>query len=523
MISRGPDILRPVCFGGWYTFHMIQLFHNRPIYILLALLAIGAVAFMAFALGRTESVAVVTATVERGDVEQLVSVSGVIEAEQTAELAFPVSGIVASVHVTEGDVVAAGDVLVSLETRVLNADRADARAALARAVATRDELAAGADPTARAATAETITLKEATLATIKATQADLVANAYRTLLSGNLSAVSEDSDEAAVAPVITGTYSCDEEGTYTLETYSSSGASGFSYRLSGLETGSQSVSFDQAAPLGICGLRAQFDRNSSYRNTTWTISIPNTQSSQYVQNRNAYALAQTQADSAIALAEQDIILTRANADSSNAPARSEAIARANADIMSANARIARIDAQLADRVIRAPFAGTVTDIDILPGETASNVPVVTILAQADFELTARIPEIDIGKLEVGQTVSAVFDARTTETLTGTIDYISLQATQIDGVSYYEAIINIDTTPTWLRSGLNADIDISTTKAIDVLRVPKRFVEEVDGVAQVLLPTAGETSMVKTVDILLEGDDGFVALTGLTEGDIVVAP
>lgn len=501
---------------------MLQLLHNRPIYILLALGTIGAVLFMAISLGREDTVELVTTTVERGTVEQLVSVSGVVEAEQTAELAFPVSGIVSTVNVTEGDVVDTGDILISLEARALAADRADARASLARAVATRDELAAGASVTTRAATAETITLKEATLTTTKATQAELVDNAYRSLLSSNLTAISTDSDEEAVAPIVTGTYGCDEEGVYLLDTYSSGGSSGYSYRISGLESGANTISVDQSTPLGKCGLRIQFDRNSSYRDTSWTISIPNTQSAAYVTNRNAYALAKTQSESAIALAEQDLVLSQANATNSNAPARSEAIARANADIASANARIARIDAQIADRTMRAPFAGTITSIDILPGETAFTTPVVTLLARGDFELTARIPEIDIGKLEIGQSVRAVFDARSNETLTGTIDFIALKATEIDGVAYYKAIITLEQNPTWLRSGLNADIDIIITEATDVLRVPKRFVTETND-QNYVITQRGNLIATTTVNVLLEGDDGFVALTGLNEGDSIVAP
>lgn len=502
---------------------MKRLLFHRPLYVYIALGAIGVVIFMASSLQNKDTVALVTTAVERGTVEQLVSVSGVVEAEQSAELAFAVSGIVSDVTVSEGDVVEAGTVLVELEARTLAADRADAVAALSRAVATRDELLAGADTNTRTTNAETVALKEATLATTRATQAELVANAYRTLLSSSLTAVSDDHGETAAAPLISGTYTCDAEGVYTIETYGSNSESGYSYRLSGLEDGTYNLSTDQAVPLGSCGLRAQFVAGSKYGDTTWTIKIPNVTSASYVTNRNAYALAQTQAESAITVAEQDVALAIATANLNNAPARDEAIARANADIASANARIARIDAQLADRQIRAPFAGTITDIDILPGETVTTIPVVTILAQADFELTARIPEIDIGKLTTGQQIRAVFDARADETLTGTIDFISLAATEIDGVAYYEAIITLGQTPAWLRSGLNADIDIIVVETTDVLRVPRRFVTTDDSDNATVTTMRGEALASTTIDILLEGDDGYIAFTGLNEGDVIVAP
>ena len=501
---------------------MKQLFMSRSFHVVLAIAVIGFIIFMVVSVRGGQEVTYVTTVVEQGNVERLISVSGVIEAEQSADLAFPTSGIVSAVNIKKGDVVEAGDVLVTLEARALQADRQDAVAALSRAVASRDELLAGPQAESRDATAESVAFKSTTVETVKATQADLISNAYRTLLSSGLTAQSKDSEEDAIAPIISGTYICDEEGQYTIDTYSSGSNSGYSFRFSGIESGTSIVSFDQSTALGACGLRILFDDSSRYNNTNWTITIPNRESALYVPNRNAYTLAQTQADSAIRLAEQDLSLTQANANNTNAPARSESIARANADIASANARIARIDAQIADRTIRAPFSGTIVDIDVLPGETVTTVPIVTILAAADFELTARIPEIDIGKLELGQIARATFDARADETLPGTIDFISPRATEVDGVAYYEVIISLDETPNWMRSGLNADIDIVTVATNDNLRIPQRFLTQTGSEYSVTIKN-GDLLSTTSVTVILEGNDGFAAITGLNENDIIVAP
>jgi HlyD family secretion protein len=501
---------------------MKTLLTSRSFYVVITAVIVVGVILMALGVGRQEEEALITTTVESGSVRQLVSVSGIAEAEQTAELAFPTSGIVSAVNVSQGDVVTQGTILVSLSADALLADRADALATLARAVATRDELLAGPQTEARAATAESVTLKNTSLETIQATQADLVANARRTLLSSGLTAASDDPEEESVAPVISGTYTCDQEGTYVMDMYSSGSNSGYSFRLSGLGTGTFNASIEQPTSFGDCGLRALFDDNSRYSNAVWEIEIPNKQSPLYVTNRNAYALAQTQAESAIEVATQDLAQTQANAISTNAPARSEAIARANADIASANARIARIDSQIADRILRAPFAGTITEIDILPGETVNTAPIVTLLAESDFEVTARIPEIDIGKLQLGQPVEMVFDTRTDVALNGTIDFISLKATEIDGVAYYEAVVGLPDVPTWMRSGLNADINIIINEARDSLRVANRFITESDGIYTVIRKT-GEQTATTTIDITLEGNDGYTAITGVKAGDILVAP
>ena len=116
----------------------------------------------------------------------------------------------------------------------------------------------------------------------------------------------------------------------------------------------------------------------------------------------------------------------------------------------------------------------------------------------------------------------VFDARSSEILTGEIDFISLKATEIDGVAYYKAMISMNETPQWVRSGLNADVEIIVSEKNDGLRVPKRFVVETKDGHVVLIKENGSTAS-STVKIELEGNDGYVAITGVNEGDILVAP
>lgn len=501
---------------------MSMIFGKRHTYIAIATIMIFIVILMIFKVGSRDSSTEITTTVEAGPVRQLVSVSGVAEAEQSADLAFPVTGIVAQVNVKTGSTVRAGDVLVTLDTRSLQADRQDALSSLTQAIAHRDELLKGPTASARAVTAETLAAKEASLAATKMNEEQKVANAYYALLNSDITAYTSDANEDAHSPIISGTYNCTEEGVYEISVFNSKADSGYSFKLSGLEKGTFDVSTDQPTPLGTCGLQIKFVAGSLYSNSIWQIPIPNVRAASYVTNRNAYTLAKTQAESAIALAEQAVALAKADAAYQNAPARSEAISRADATIAQAQARLAKIDSAIADRTLSAPFDGVVTDINILPGETVTTMPVVTVLASNEFEMKARIPEIDISKLKNGLAAEMVFDARTNEIVKGHITFISPQATIIDGVAYYEASIEFNEVPTWMRSGLNADVDIVVAETLDNLRIPKRFLIESTTGYEVLLK---KDNIVATTSIeaLFEGNDGFVAITGITEGDIIVAP
>jgi RND family efflux transporter MFP subunit len=464
----------------------------------------------------------VTTTVEYGSVRQLVSVSGVAEAKHQADLAFPLVGISKAITVEVGDRVEAGEILAILDTSALESDRQEALAGLTTAVADRGELISGPAGEARTVTSETVLLKKSALATTKLVEESKVANARRTLLSSGLTAYTTNPDEDAAAPEVSGTYSCDTEGAYTLDLYKSDSPSGYSYRLSGLEEGSFTAAVEQPIALGACGLQIIFDSESTYGGSTWYIDIPNKKSATYTINQNAYELAQVQAASAIALAQQEVTLAEATADDNNATPRPEALVRADAKVAAAQARVSRVDAGISDHVMRAPFTGTVTDINIKVGETATTEPILTLVASSEFEVTARIPEIDIEKLSTGQKVDMIFDAKSTETVRGTVTFISLQATEIDGVSYFDAYMMMDQQPDWMRSGLNADIDIVLSEKTGTLRIPRRFlVRNNDNYA--VLKQTGETSATTTIDVTLEGDDGFVAITGLNDGDVLVAP
>lgn len=500
---------------------MKQLIHTRSLYIGLAATLIGGAAILLFLSGRNNNNERVFAVVEEGLVRQVVSVSGSVRAENTAELGFPVGGTVKTVAVRKGDYVEAGTVLVALDAASLEAQVLDAQAAVAAAQANLSELRNGATNETLAVQNETVLQKRQNLERVRTDEALTVKTALRTLRSDALAAYTTDANEDAPAPVITGTYLCDREGTYTLSLYRSGAASGYSFRLSGLESGTFPVSNDQPIAFGTCGLRAQFDMNSSYHNTIWEINIPNTKSASYIANKNAYELALTNQKSAVERAERELAVAEAEAAKVAAPARNEAVERESAELARANAQLARAVANRNETTIVAPFAGTIVEVTAVPGESVATGPVVTLLALDRLELTARIPEVDIGKLTLGQKAEVYFDTAATTRYDAAIDFISPRATEIDGVAYYEARLTLADVPPWIRSGLNADISIIISEATGP-RLPKRFISEVDGTYSVRT-TIGKDLATTTIDITLMGNDGYVAIGGVPTGTTVVAP
>ena len=473
-------------------------------------------------ISKDEHSLVATAIVADGTVRESVSVSGYIEAKNTAELSFPSLGIVTDVMVHEGQSVKKGDVLATLGSRALVAKRNEAVAALTRAQSAYAELLAGPSDASRTETAQTLSAAEVAYTQTLVIEEEKVAAARTALRSNDLTAYAENPDTDVTAPTISGSYTCEEEGVYTIEVYSSGAFSGYSYTLSGLESGNDAAYTQQTAPLGDCGLTIQFSEDERYAYTTWTIPVPNTNSATYVTYKNAYDLALETKKTNLAQAAATLQVAEATASRINADPTSYETSQSQSSISGAQAAVAAIDAQIADQSIIAPFDGTITDVDILPGETAGTAPIITLLAEDAFTLTARVPEIDITKVANNLPAEVVFDAKSDVILTGRVTFVSPLATEIDGVAYFETTITLDENPLWIRSGLNADIDIITQEVSGGPILPKRFILEDESGSYVHLLTNNEAQK-KPITVLFSGNDGYAAITGLSTGDTVSVP
>ncbi len=465
----------------------------------------------------------VTATVETGTVSEIISVSGVMSAESEATLAFPVAGTVNTVDVVEGQTVIEGQILATLDQAELLAEKQTAYGDLLIAEANRAEAFQGPRAEARTVTTTTIAIAKADLARTQSAEMEKVENAYRTLLSDDLEALPVDPETNDIPPTVSGSYTCNTMGTYTFAVFRSGTKSGYSYRLSGLETGTYAAYTDAPAPLGTCGLSLQFGANEMYRATAWKIEIPNTRSTSYITNLNTYELAKQQAENAIAAATEVYEKATAVGVLENAAPRAETTSRLDAAVIQAKAKLAAIEARLEDRTLRAPFAGVVSAVEMMPGEIAP-ADALTIVADTRYELTVRIPEIDITTVTIGQPTEIIFDAQPDQVIVDTIDFISETATEIDGVAYFEAKVHFDTPPSWFRSGLSADVNIVVDSRTNVARLPKRFLTEtLDGQTAVLVPKNERETTLTPVTVTYTGNDGFAAIDGIAVGTTIVAP
>lgn len=115
--------------------------------------------------------------------------------------------------------------------------------------------------------------------------------------------------------------------------------------------------------------------------------------------------------------------------------RSDEIAAAKADVRAAQAALAQAEWKLAQKSVRAPLAGTVHERYYVPGEwVPAGSPVVSLLPPENLKLRFFVPEPELGKIRLGQTVTAQCDG-CAAAVRATVSFIAAQAEYTPPVIY----------------------------------------------------------------------------------------
>ncbi|MEK7084071.1 MAG: efflux RND transporter periplasmic adaptor subunit [Patescibacteria group bacterium] len=195
-----------------------------------------------------------------------------------------------------------------------------------------------------------------------------------------------------------------------------------------------------------------------------------------------------------------------------------------AQIAYARGRVTSVEAQLAKKSIRAPFAGTVTERMIDPGETAAGGKIVlSLVSSAGYAMESFIPEVDIGKVRPGALATVSFDAyRDSTALSGAVSHIDPAETMREGVATYNVTFAFDNIDPRVKPGMTGDIQIIGERRENVLFIPERALLRTENGYEVRVREDDGTLRVSPVTIGLRGSDGAVEITeGIEENETVV--
>jgi len=152
-------------------------------------------------------------------------------------------------------------------------------------------------------------------------------------------------------------------------------------------------------------------------------------------------------------------------------------------------QISNYEEQLEACVVKAPFAGVVTSVNISEGNTYTGSPAVTIEDCSAYEISTEIDEYDIGKIKTGQRVVIKTNGTGDEELEGTVKSIAPRATAGTSVTY-KVVISVDTPNDMLKLDMTAKVSIILEESNNTLTVPydavkteedgRTYIEVVDG-------------------------------------------
>jgi HlyD family secretion protein len=149
-----------------------------------------------------------------------------------------------------------------------------------------------------------------------------------------------------------------------------------------------------------------------------------------------------------------------------------------------------------DRIV-APISGKITALNVRAGDSVqANTTVAEIADYTELQITVPIDELDITKVEVGQTATILVDAFGGETFTGKVTEIADQGSYNNGVATFDVTVKIDE-PGKIKAGMSAEASIQVASKENVLLLPvdavrsaggRYFVIKADGVVS---PQAGQ--------------------------------
>ena len=134
------------------------------------------------------------------------------------------------------------------------------------------------------------------------------------------------------------------------------------------------------------------------------------------------------AESQYRIASAAVVVAQAQVDGMKMGATPQQIAAAEAQVSLARAAVEALEVQLGKFVLKAPIAGLVLERPVHAGEVAlPGAPLLTIADLDSLMLTLYVPEGDLGKIRLGETVSVTVDAYPVQVFTGTITTIASEA------------------------------------------------------------------------------------------------
>jgi len=184
------------------------------------------------------------------------------------------------------------------------------------------------------------------------------------------------------------------------------------------------------------------------------------------------------------------------------------------DIAAAQARLQAAQKAVDSRTLTAPFSGTVTQVEVIPGDQVAPGTIAFRLDKLDRLLVdVQVSEVDINNIRVNQPVTLSFDAISDKEYRGVVSQVSAVGDVLQGVVEFNVVVELTDADEQVKPGMTAAVNIIVEEINNVLLVPNRAVRVVDGQRVVYILKDGSLQEVRvtlgasseTESQVLEGD------------------
>ncbi len=204
------------------------------------------------------------------------------------------------------------------------------------------------------------------------------------------------------------------------------------------------------------------------------------------------------------------------------PATADQVATDEAQVASMQASVTTAQQNLDRAQITAPIDGTVVEVNVQPNVIAPSGYAIVVQSQ-QLDVTASVAEADLPSLQVGQTATVTVSA-TGEQYQATVTSISPVASTSGSSSIVSYAIDValnDPSGGAARSGMTADVSVTTQSAANVIAVPAIAVQGSNGDYTVRIVDANGQVETRAVQVGLVTSSLAAITSGLSEGDTVV--
>ena len=387
-----------------------------------------------------------TAELARGSLVSIVGATGTARANQSAVLAWQVTGQIGEVHVDLGDEVPAGMVLAELAERSLPQNVILARAELVSARKALDDLLN-----------YELAAAEARLAVTNAMEA--LERAQNERASKDYARTDEETLETARANYLLAENEVDKyERIYDMVDH---------------------LPEDNPERLAAFSawMAARQNRDRALANLNYLESKPDPEEV-------------ARADANLALAQAQLEEARRRYEQiKDGPSEDE--------IAAAEARIAAAEATLALARLEAPFAGTITEVHAKSGDQVSPGTISFRLDDLSrLLIDVQISEVDINRVKVGQRATVSFDAILNKEYQAEVVRVARAGSNVQGIVYFAVTLEILDPDEQVLPGMTGAVNIVIEQLEDVLLVPNRAVRLRDGQQVVYLLSGDQLAGVR---------------------------